>query len=64
MFCLWVRDDATCQTGSGPAKIAALLNLRTADWLVRALRHHRLNDGKQPPVVREHLDLSASTAAR
>ena len=52
------------QTGSGPAKIAALLNLRTADWLVRALRHRRRNDGKQPPVVREHLDLSASTAAR
>jgi|EP01047_Picozoa_sp_COSAG01_P043247 hypothetical protein len=50
--------------GSGPAKIAPLLNLRTADWLVRALRHRRLNDGKQPPVVREHLDLSASTAAR
>eukprot|EP01047_Picozoa_sp_COSAG01_P065304 COSAG01_NODE_8798_length_2656_cov_3.016425_3_plen_32_part_01 len=23
------------QTGSSPAKIAALLNLRTADWLVR-----------------------------
>eukprot|EP01047_Picozoa_sp_COSAG01_P098497 COSAG01_NODE_28677_length_655_cov_2.539568_1_plen_54_part_01 len=33
------------QTGSGPAKIAALLNLRTADWLVRALRHRRRNDG-------------------
>eukprot|EP01047_Picozoa_sp_COSAG01_P048519 COSAG01_NODE_4736_length_4783_cov_24.168019_1_plen_73_part_00 len=30
----------------------------TADWLVRALRHRRQNDGKQPPVVRGHLDLS------
>ena len=32
------RPRRPLQTGSGPAKIAALLrNLRTADWLVRAL---------------------------
>eukprot|EP01047_Picozoa_sp_COSAG01_P085933 COSAG01_NODE_19102_length_1030_cov_56.296455_1_plen_190_part_00 len=61
--CVW-GIELSRQTGSGPAKIEALLNLRTADWLVRALRHRRRNDGKQPPVVRGHLDLSASTAAR
>jgi hypothetical protein len=48
-----LNRSLSCQTaGSGHAKIAALLNLRTADWLVmRALRHRRRNDGKHPPVL-------------
>eukprot|EP01047_Picozoa_sp_COSAG01_P054186 COSAG01_NODE_5891_length_3967_cov_16.745863_2_plen_104_part_00 len=37
-----VQYSGHAQTGIGPAKIAALLNLRTADWLVRALCHDRV----------------------